>query len=952
MNSHQGNQSNASMGTYQYQIGDQVLEIPSNINYQLENIIAAGGGVQYILSDGSILVQKETKKDSNKNNFRRMIVLNQPSEISQASTVTTTQSIPTTQRIITQQIPSNGNIDTKNAIITNANTGATTTIQQNRSGAHFTSPMGPLTLTAEEYNELMQRRLQKQAEADAHQRRLQQEAQERAQQEAQQRAQQEAQQRAQQEAQQRAQQLHHQQQLQDHQNIAVQVQKIVQSLEEEVDGKKEDSEDIEMQLIAPKLEVQDIQGNDGSETASLDQQQIQKQPKNENEGKGAGRPFSCEQCGKKFLLKHHLTTHARVHTGERPHVCIHCGKDFAHKHCLNTHLLLHSTDRPYQCTECKKCFTLKHHLLTHSRVHSRSRPFVCTECGKTFSLKRHLVTHMKFHAGERPFVCDTCGESFAQEQHLVMHSRFHGSVDPFVCQDCGASFPRKFQLVNHGKLHGRVPHECTVCGQEFLQKRTLVAHMRQHTDAPHVCLECSEGFRTKSELTAHQRIVHNIQPPVRNKHAHSQATATATTQHQQQEDQIEHHQQEIEDDHTHYLKQEQPQYETVQISQDHQNYQIMVPSGSNSSTIEHKTIRIQQQQNVQSQHLCTQCGSCFNNREALNLHLRLHTGDKSLMTDLCALTAAIPGHIFQSGGNAYIEIDGGKYNITNGATIMANTGGSSPVPVQIITSANGQQVIEQVQSISPSLLQQQQHVTQQEVQIAQQQGQIVYTTVPQDSPVTQTVLVQQQQSHHTQQQITHQPQQQIIVHNQQHHPKPKTHFCQHCNKGFANKHGLQLHNKRHPSGECTVKSHICTECNRAFFQKNHLMLHQRQHMEHLRGGSSRQAVVITESQAEDGRTNGQEEQQHQEEVDEAVEDQKMEDAHDETGIDEITAASDNHSNEMRTQNVIVSNNNNNNIESDERATKASVVVQDGSLGSIQITTANEASADSSLDQGE
>jgi hypothetical protein len=42
MSTHQGNQA---AGTYQYQysLGDQVVEIPSNINYQLENIIAAGG---------------------------------------------------------------------------------------------------------------------------------------------------------------------------------------------------------------------------------------------------------------------------------------------------------------------------------------------------------------------------------------------------------------------------------------------------------------------------------------------------------------------------------------------------------------------------------------------------------------------------------------------------------------------------------------------------------------------------------------------------------------------------------------------------------------------------------------------------------------------------------------------------------------------------------------------
>lgn len=79
----------------------------------------------------------------------------------------------------------------------------------------------------------------------------------------------------------------------------------------------------------------------------------------------------------------------------------------------------------------------------------------------------------------------------------------------------------------------------------------------------------------------------------------------------------------------------------------------------------------------------------------------------------------------------------------------------------------------------------------------------------------------------------------------------------------------------------------------------------------------------------------------------------MDESHDDTGLDVITAASDNHTNEIRTQNVIVStNNNNNNIENDERTSKASVVIPDGSLGSIQITTANEASVDSSMDQGE
>jgi DNA-directed RNA polymerase subunit RPC12/RpoP len=254
--------------------------------------------VQYILSDGSILVQKEIKKDTNKNNYRRMIVVNDLGQAGSTTTTTTTQTVPaiTQQRIITQQIPSNAN----GAIETM--TRNTSTVQAgNRNATQVITPMGPLTLTPDEYNELMQRRLQKQAQSDAV------EVQRQAQQEAQQRAQQEAQQRAQQQQQQ----LHHQQ-MQDHQNIAVQVQKIVQSLEEEVDGKKDD-DDIELQLIAPKMEV--VDGSVHSEGTSGDHQGQRRHSKHHDESK-AGRPFACEVCGKKFLLKHHLTTHSRVHTGK------------------------------------------------------------------------------------------------------------------------------------------------------------------------------------------------------------------------------------------------------------------------------------------------------------------------------------------------------------------------------------------------------------------------------------------------------------------------------------------------------------------------------------------------------------------------------------------------------------------------------------------------------------
>ncbi|ENN76924.1 hypothetical protein D910_07057 [Dendroctonus ponderosae] len=208
------------------------------------------------------------------------------------------------------------------------------------------------------------------------------------------------------------------------------------------------------------------------------------------------RPYKCvwPECSKTFLLKHHLTTHEKTHTGERPHVCVHCGKSFTHKYCLNTHLLLHTNERPHQCSECNKRFTLKHHLMSHINVHKREKPFICGDCGKSFPLKKQLITHEKFHKGERPFVCKECGDTFAQENHLVsfnmllkinlktyqnvMHLRFHGSLTSFVCGQCGATFTRKFELDNHERLHGKEPLICSICNKEFLQKRTLMTHMK------------------------------------------------------------------------------------------------------------------------------------------------------------------------------------------------------------------------------------------------------------------------------------------------------------------------------------------------------------------------------------------------------------------------------------------------------------------------------------------
>lgn len=49
------------------------------------------------------------------------------------------------------------------------------------------------------------------------------------------------------------------------------------------------------------------------------------------------KPFSCNECQKRFTLERQLTDHMRHHTGERPFKCVRCGKEFIQKYNLKRH---------------------------------------------------------------------------------------------------------------------------------------------------------------------------------------------------------------------------------------------------------------------------------------------------------------------------------------------------------------------------------------------------------------------------------------------------------------------------------------------------------------------------------------------------------------------------------------------------------------------------------------
>lgn len=225
--------------------------------------------------------------------------------------------------------------------------------------------------------------------------------------------------------------------------------------------------------------------------------------------------YTCPYCEQKYRFKSIFLRHLVSHTGVQPYPCTYCRERFKSQTlCLqheaicggaaNEGLSKPKADGPTKMDSIRET-SLKPHPDSEAQ-------YKCKFCTKTFMKARNLRRHILTHNEVKPYRCKACDSCFSRYDHLKVHqarckgtkTRLEVRIPKIKLEDIGKGWQANFEKQ---ELIKQNTFDCEVCMRTFSCQSKLSRHFTMfHAVKPFKCNRCGSAFSHEKTLKQHLKI--------------------------------------------------------------------------------------------------------------------------------------------------------------------------------------------------------------------------------------------------------------------------------------------------------------------------------------------------------------------------------------------------------------------------------------------------------------